>query len=387
MKKNNIITRSIAAAILLSLGTACMHTDAPEFSDVPISFGIYMPRSTSGVSYASKAAPSPGAVSPGTLPENTSFGVFAFYQEGVIYSGTPARWSGSRKPNYMFNQRVDYDGSSYTYEPLRYWPANDENTISFWAYWPYEFYNQTNNNGTLQFFDPANTSNAYGVNSAGLPVAKYTVSNVPAEQYDLLFASFGNTDRTYANCTPTPGTVHFTFRHALSMVEFRIISSGDDLPANAEIIVTNMSISGVKKTASCSNPGASFESDQDAAAFWGTASNATLITLPTGSTTSTIATLILMPQALEQEGSTGHAVVQLDITYTIRFPAADPSLPDIEYADNRAVKYIWNDNGTAYGVKRWLPGRKYIYNLDAGLERIEFSEITEASWTTEWPAE
>ena len=45
---------------------------------------------------------------------------------------------------------------------------------------------------------------------------------------------------------------------------------------------------------------------------------------------------------------------------------------------------LYSNGAGAYGVKRWLPGRRYIYNLEAGLEKIEFSEVTEESWTDEW---
>lgn len=71
------------------------------------------------------------------LDNNTTFGVFAFYQPGT--SGSPGAWgSGSeRTPNFMYNEDVLYSGGTYTYSPIKYWPNNSYNTISFWAYCPY----------------------------------------------------------------------------------------------------------------------------------------------------------------------------------------------------------------------------------------------------------
>ena len=92
-----------------------------------------------------------------------------------------------------------------------------------------------------------------------------------------------------------------------------------------------------------------------------------------------------MPQTLSEEGSTGHSVMKLTLSYDIVFPAADNPETTLSYDGNNFEAYIWRSTGTAYGVKRWLPGRKYVYNIEAGLEKIEFSEVTEMSWTSEWP--
>ena len=395
------MTRVLAVMLLAAAG--CVRIETDGVGDTPMTFRSYTPRST-------KAAAPTGVVAPGALPENTSFGVFAFYQPGVVWSSTGAWGNGGSRstwhPNYMFNQKVDFDGSDYDYEPLRYWPANEENTISFWAYWPIEFYNAANNGGTLKFYDAASyqsnpaSPNAYDSNSTGLPVARYTVSNVPSQQYDLLFDAFDNTDRycdDHKNGAQS-GEVPLRFRHVLSQLVFSITADGSSLPTGSRVQLNYFKLTDVNddpviySVGDCPSPGASIAADDPNAHpenYWTRQTTPVNITLNSGSDRTV---LLLMPQALAQDGSNGHSVLRLKMSYDIKFPAAHNPLDSLTYSDNIVDACLWQDDDdpseevdTSYGVKRWLPGRKYTYNIAAGLERIEFSEVTEASWTDEWP--
>jgi len=159
------------------------------------------------------------------------------------------------------------------------------------------------------------------------------------------------------------------------------------LPADAEIVITDLTLTNIKTTGTCANPSASFADEGAAAAYWTDVATPVSMVVPTEAAGSYGSMLVLMPQTLEQEGATGHSLVKLTLTYDIRFPAAHDPSEYISYSDNTAEKYLWMDGAGAYGVKRWLPGRRYVYNLEAGLEKIEFSEVTEASWTDEWSEE
>ena len=112
-----------------------------------------------------------GVLTKTSLPSNTSFGVFAFLQNGVIGSYT-GRWadlaSKHWKPNFMYNEEVDFDGADYSYSPVRYWPSNSENTITFWAYWPY--------NSDVSMVNSSGLSD-YSASSEGLPNIRYTVTD------------------------------------------------------------------------------------------------------------------------------------------------------------------------------------------------------------------
>lgn len=149
-----------------------------------------------------------------SLEPNTHFGVFAFYQPGVI-GGASGEWSSSCTPNFMYNQDVLYNGSTYSYSPVKYWPNNEENTISFWAYCPYDA------NG-LSF--KTNTQEDYSNSSTGVPIMQFNATDENG-RIDLMLADFDNKNQS----KPALGTtVNFTFRHLLSRIIFRFTKTDDD---------------------------------------------------------------------------------------------------------------------------------------------------------------
>ena len=267
-------------------------------------------------------------------------------------------WSaGGWKPEYMFNQQVDFDGTNYSYTPLRYWPANEENTLSFWAYYPYSIYN-TGNTGALKLYSNAACTAAYTSSSTGLPYAKYTVPMDPDAQVDLLFDSFANKNKTYWNCTPTPGTVQFNFRHALSWVEFQIIEGTGAVINSME--VTDLYWSGV-----CTDvENRTWVNQADLDDF--SVSNVTV-------NSSTICSMIMMPQTLESTAT-------LTINYDITYESSDPGHPDpIVFAGNSGSVLLraatLADGTTPAGITAWEPGHHYVYKIRAGFDRIEFEEV------------
>jgi len=135
------------------------------------------------------------------LESRTTFGVFAFYQPGT--PGAPGAWNGSRTPDFMFNVPVYYDGSAYTYSPVRFWPAR-QNTLSFWAYCPYE---------ENPDFIRSGRSEAYTSTTPGVPDIRFSVSDGTV---DLM------TSDILKSLTSAVGTVQFTFHHALSLIDIRV---------------------------------------------------------------------------------------------------------------------------------------------------------------------
>lgn len=136
------------------------------------------------------------------------FGVFA------TYSGT-SDFSAATN-DFMNNEDVAYNGTAWTYSPIRYWPnptdgkdATDQK-VSFFAYAP--------------FTDPAasGADNSYGITGFAIEgshnVVNYTFHNTKPN-VDLLWGyKTGTTDPRVPNLnlTRTDGTVSFTFRHTLS---------------------------------------------------------------------------------------------------------------------------------------------------------------------------
>lgn len=349
----------LALAAMLLASCAKVEMGGRAFSDIPLSFSSYSPRPVSRVDTGS-------FVSGTSLPDSCTFGVFAYYQEGVIGSGTPATWSASRTPGFMFDQKVEYFEGDYNYSSVRYWPANEENTISFWAYYPYSLY-KADNSGVLKFYSDAACTAAYTKNSTGLPYVKYTVPSNPDNQYDILFDGFANKNKTYDNCTPTPGTVQFNFRHALSWVEFQIIEGTGAVINSME--VTDLYWSGV--CTDVENRTWTAQADMDDFSI----NNVTV-------NSAVICSMLMMPQTLE-------ATAELTINYDINFDSSDPGHPDpIQFKGNSGSVLLRSatlaDGTTPAGITAWEPGHHYIYKIRAGFERIEFEEVIDAGddWGT-----
>ncbi len=348
---------ALGTAAALFLFASCSKVETVESVNagepVPMLFSSYTPKPVSKVDSGS-------FVDGTSLPDNSSFGVFAFYQEGDVEGGVTAAWAGgSWSPNFMFDEEVEYDGTDYTYAPERYWPSNVENTISFWAYYPYTAY-RTDNTNPLKFYESDGTTD-YSSSSTGLPVVKYKVPDNPDDQYDILFDSFDNIDKTYLNCTPTHGVVPLTFKHALSWVEFQIIEG-----TGAKI--NSMEITDLYWSGTCADPSSISWTDLDDLDDY-SISNVDLLT-------STICSMLMIPQELNLTGQEP----KLTINYDITFASSDPGHPDpIVYKNNSGSVYLKDAKNYAdtdyIGVYSWQPGYHYTYKIRAGFERIEFEEV------------
>lgn len=60
-------------------------------------------------------------------------GVFACYRTP---DGTTDGTNTAFAPNYMHNQLVSFDGTAWSYSPIKYWPS--DGSVDFWGYYPYE---------------------------------------------------------------------------------------------------------------------------------------------------------------------------------------------------------------------------------------------------------
>lgn len=151
-----------------------------------------------------------------------SVGVFAYYTGGN-------NWTTSDLPNFMYNQPVTRTGSTapWTYSPLKYWPNNPADKLSFMAYAPY-----------VKEAVGSNPSFS-GITAGGYPSLGYTVPATDNEQKDLLVA-VPLMDRTYATDN---GKVSFTMEHALTRVTV-FVKSNDNVAGKK---LTDFSIQAVKK--------------------------------------------------------------------------------------------------------------------------------------------
>lgn len=160
----------------------------------------------------------------GGIPRGKSIGVYAYLHE-------ESTWTASATPNFMWNQQAvnpDDGDDSFTYAPLKYWPNNESDKVSFVAYFPYTTYN-----------DPAYPNNATGLqpllgnDGTGLPTFNFRVKDTEDEQVDFLVSDLivnlpqtrdtEGDPNTPFNDLSIGDRVNFYFRHMTAKVEFRVV--------------------------------------------------------------------------------------------------------------------------------------------------------------------
>ena len=122
----------------------------------------------------------PGTRAEATTDNLTEMGVFAYF------TGTGNFSNGSSTPNHLYNQSVKKTGGVWTYSPVRYWPANANEKVSFFAYAPHTAAVSGNANDKIRIAKPT------AFNAPGRPVISYSA---PKGELDLLLST-GVTDCT-----------------------------------------------------------------------------------------------------------------------------------------------------------------------------------------------
>ena len=209
------------------------------------------------------------------VTDNTSlatkgFGVFGYKTETGGY-GEDAT------PNFMYNQQVTKAGSSWTYEPVKYWAneygsnaqSDDVDQFSFFAYAPYV----VNTPETGKVADDQLGITGFTRNTAqGDPIVKYIGSLDPTKSVDLCWGVCAEADQTWniiqgGSQTMTAGRpwidlqrpqkslgqkVKFTFKHALAQLNVQIDADvntnahdqGAEVDANTKVFVRKVTFNG-----------------------------------------------------------------------------------------------------------------------------------------------
>lgn len=113
-------------------------------------------------------------------------GVFSYYLPGGVNNSTA--------PDFMYNQEMTFNGTDWTYSPVKYWPNNQDDKLKFWAYYPYN----------------ANRMILNINEETGLPEIQF--NDMPT-YYDLMVADVVIADKTSVN-----GKVPLVFKHILAKV-------------------------------------------------------------------------------------------------------------------------------------------------------------------------
>ena len=157
------------------------------------------------------------AVEGTALPAKAEFGVFAYNTKEALWNASAT----SATPNFMYNQKVTFEGANYTYSPVKYWPNAEK--VSFIGYYPFP----TETNGV-------SVSSTFTNKSTGLPKIEFTIPSSENGVTDLLVSTVAN--------DKSKETVSLTFQHVLSKVKF----SAQTIAEGSTVTINTITLTGIK---------------------------------------------------------------------------------------------------------------------------------------------
>ena len=187
-------------AALATMLAACSENDLTKDTAVQqnaeegaVQFGAYVNRSTTRAGWAGTLTTSTGT----NNLQTEGFGVFGFYTNNSDYDPQSI-------PNFFYNQKVEFKGGLWTYEPVKYWPneygedavSDDYDRVSYFAYAPYV--DVVPSTGKLVKSSTPNDEDKWGItgmsrNSAmGDPLIKYIASFDQNKAVDLIWGVCDN---------------------------------------------------------------------------------------------------------------------------------------------------------------------------------------------------
>lgn len=348
MMKTNYLT-AVALGLLTALCGCQAEDDAP-----------HTPQGTSPIGFSSDVPQTRATKEYGSAADLTDIGVFAYFTNGTFSEG-------SSTPNFMYNQKVERQADgSWTYSPVRFWPGNTTDKISFFAYAPYV--DHAASGGSNPSFQ--------GKTAAGYPQLTYTVPAAEADQIDLL-AAVPLMNRT----APAGEQVKFKLKHALTKVNVGIKSE-------VGITVTALSVNNVPATATLTFTDSGF----DWGSYTGTKTvNATFAGGGTAVTANaadaqSLATFFVLPQK---------ASATLSITYTqdgtpsMQFTKTDIALPATPTAWEQGMSVGYTLNVKRDGKVTATVGQEWTSESGGEMSGNEKGIASAADWvafTKRWNA-
>lgn len=209
--------------------------------NTPIEFGTYVGR----------GAQTKAHVIDNKALKEEGFGVFAYYTGNSNFDKT------NDVPNFMYNQCVSYptSGTTWSYSPIKYWPNNTGDKLTFFAYAPWD-------NEGYSDVDKNNAAITLSANTAkGSPVITYSVDFAEVTNHEDLLWAAPAVDQEKQT---VGGNIKFDFKHALSRIGFKVqymidkentnnkqdgeVDNGtdntSDLDANTTIKIESVTLSG-----------------------------------------------------------------------------------------------------------------------------------------------
>ena len=373
MKKIANIVLRVCILVVVVLVVGCSEDrGGDKMSDSEVIFETTLPEDWNPIN-STRAE----IVSGTTLPRK-GFGVFAYYTENDSWATTNAT-----TPNFMNNTKVTSsdNGTTWKYSPVKYWPHNQADKVSFFAYAPHV--------------------SSFAVNGTKLP---YTVSDDVKNQVDLMWSKTNSKD-----LNKNSEKINFAFQHALAKIGFtaevQIFGSSpiDDfekveMKITKIVLTSNSNPTGVgtpifykKGTLELDNQTTQPDWAIDNTLFQSytlTEGNSNLennvITVKKGhvATRQNIISddsyLMILPQDFSSEG------FDIYVEYEVSLYFRDSGSASSEYN-----KYDTYTNGCVGTVKvNFEAGKSYTFNIRLGLKNAVLGEISITNWeekTTDLP--
>ena len=211
MKKNFLWTMAAAVTLMGCTADDLTNGNAQVSEDNAIAFSTYVNKTRASV------------VNTDYIKLH-GFGVSTYYTKDATFAEATADGFDGTFDTFMDNTKVYFDNekNTWTYSPIKYWPNNVGDQLSFFAYAPYKseqiVFTDENNRSTLEF----------------------TVNNEVKKQVDLIYhkAAGDNNigvEKTIDRIKPTiSSTITFNFLHALSRVAFDVKAVVDDTNTDSD---------------------------------------------------------------------------------------------------------------------------------------------------------
>lgn len=279
-----------------------------------------------------------------------SIGVMAYHHDGS--AGQSGFDASSSTPNFMWNQKVAFDGGKWTYSPLKYWPnespldgdATSESTdhLSFIGYYPYNGAGITVPDNSTQ-----------GIGSYGFETQKNAADQIDFMLSDLIA---GQTKQK------TSGEIKLNFHHTLTQITTSYKAEG--FKPGVTVSVSSITFSGIYSQGKCTPKYegglTSFSWDKDELST--PAAYASSVA-KSGQTVPKKDVLLLIPQTFGAESE-----ASLNVEYTVTTEGKT-------YSYSRSVRL------NAIGkLAKWEMNHKYNYEITIHPDYLEVKP-TLLPWT------
>lgn len=208
MKKNMFLLAVATFSLVGCSQNEIMETNPDTHRE--IGFGVYTGTQTRGL-VTDNSTTNGGTVN-GLKVADKGFGIMAILTGGD--------YTAAKKMSFMDNTHVTWQSTAWKYSPVKFWPNNATDKISFFAYAPYAAADGDNGITDLSVTDASTNSN---------PKLTFELQNNQKDMVDLVVSEAkteanGTINQTSATSTTAVG---FNFKHMLSRVSMKAKTSVD----------------------------------------------------------------------------------------------------------------------------------------------------------------